>query len=75
MAQSMVSPLTGIFEEDNVIIDFGEHVGKSVLEVADTFPDYYERMIETKDENDCDFTIRRGFGKQYLLNMNLQLTQ
>ena len=36
-----VSPLTGIIEEDQVFLDFGEHEGKSVLEVADTLPDYY----------------------------------
>ena len=38
MAQKPVSPLTGIIEEDMVFIDFGEHEGKSVLEIADTCP-------------------------------------
>ena len=30
-----VSPLTGILAEDQVFIDFGEHEGKSVLEISD----------------------------------------
>ena len=32
MAQEQ-SPLTGIIEEDKVVIDFGEFEGKSVLEI------------------------------------------
>ena len=45
-----VSPLTGIIAEDMVVIDFGEHEGKSVLEVADTLPDFYHHLIEQKEE-------------------------
>ena len=47
--QQPVSPITGIIEEDQVFIDFGEHEGKSILEVADTLPDYYNFcLIEKK---------------------------
>lgn len=69
MAQSPVSPLTGIFEEDRVILDFGEYEGKSVLEVACCFPDYYELLIERKE--DSEFFIRRGKDKDYRLYMNI----
>lgn len=75
MAQPELSPLTGIFEEDKVIIDFGEHEGKSVLELADTEPSYYETLIGAKQEGDSDFAIRRGFGKQYYLTMTVETKQ
>ena len=48
MSTQEVSPLTGILAEDQVFIDFGEHEGKSILEVADTLPDYYDFLIEKK---------------------------
>jgi hypothetical protein len=60
-----VSPLTGILAEDQVFIDFGEHEGKSILEVADTLPDYYDFLIEKKDDGNC--TIRRSKDKIYRL--------
>ncbi|MBF0298354.1 MAG: hypothetical protein HQK51_06515 [Oligoflexia bacterium] len=68
MAQKMISPLTGILEEDKVYIDFGEHEGKSVLEIADTCPDFYDYMINVKE--DGNFVIRRGKDKLYRLYIN-----
>ncbi|MBF0360379.1 MAG: hypothetical protein HQK49_05170 [Oligoflexia bacterium] len=68
MAQKMISPLTGILEEDKVYIDFGEHEGKSVLEIADTFPEFYDYMISVKE--DGNFVIRRGKDKLYRLYIN-----
>jgi hypothetical protein len=65
MATFDVSPLTGIIEEDKVFIDFGEHEGKSVLEVADTLPDYYHYLLESKDLGRC--TIRRSKDKCFRL--------
>ena len=47
--QQPVSPITGIIEEDQVFIDFGEHEGKSILEVADTLPDYYNFLLDRKE--------------------------
>ena len=55
--QQEVSPLTGIIAEDLVVIDFGEHEGKSVLEIADTEPDFYEYLINQREEG--NFSIRR----------------
>lgn len=66
MAQPQnVSPLTGIIAEENVFVDFGEHEGKSVLEVQDTLPDYYDFLIEKKDTGHC--TIRRNKDKSFRL--------
>jgi len=70
MAQD-ISPITGIIEEDKVYIDFGEHEGKSVLEVADTMPDFYEYLIESKDSGNC--TIRRSKDKLYRLYVTSSL--
>ncbi len=64
MAQE-ISPLTGIIEEDKVFVDFGEHEGKSILQVADDLPEYYEFLIEKKNEGNC--TIRRSKDKCFRL--------
>ncbi len=64
MAQ-MQSPLTGIIEEDKVVIDFGEFEGKSVLEIADTKPEYYEFLMTQKESG--NFAIRRTKDKIYRL--------
>lgn len=65
MAAIDTSPLTGILEEDKVFIDFGEHEGKSVLEVADTFPEFYSYLLEQKESGFC--TIRRSKDKLFRL--------
>ena len=65
MSTQEVSPLTGILEEDQVFIDFGEHEGKSILEVADTLPDYYDFLLERKENGNC--TIRRSKDKIFKL--------
>lgn len=71
MAVQEVSPITGIIEEDQVFIDFGEHEGKSILEVADTLPDYYDYLIERKTEGQC--TIRRTREKIFRLYVSRTL--
>lgn len=65
MAQQEVSPLTGILEEDRVYVDFGEHEGKSILEVADTLPDFYDFLIDKKNDGKC--AIRRSKDKCFRL--------
>ncbi len=64
MAQEQ-SPLTGIIEEDKVVIDFGEFEGKSVLEIADTKPEYYQFLVEQKESG--NFAIRRTKDKIFRL--------
>lgn len=65
MASTDISPLTGIIAEEQVFLDFGEHEGKSVLEIADTLPDFYEYLIESKEDGKC--TIRRSKDKIFRL--------
>lgn len=63
--QIPVSPVTGIIAEENVFIDFGEHEGKSILEIQDTLPDYYDYLINKREEGIC--TIRRNQDKSFRL--------
>ncbi len=65
MATTDISPLTGIIAEELVYVDFGEHEGKSVLEIADTMPDFYEFLLESKEGGKC--TIRRSKDKSFRL--------
>ncbi|ATH08484.1 hypothetical protein BIY24_11145 [Halobacteriovorax marinus] len=60
-----ISPVTGIIDECQVVIDFGEHEGKSVLEVADEIPDFYDFLIESREKGSC--TIRRSKDKCFRL--------
>jgi len=65
MATADVSPITGIIAEDLVYVDFGEHEGKSVLEIADTLPEFYDFLVESKDGGKC--IIRRSKDKSFRL--------
>jgi hypothetical protein len=68
--QQEISPLTGIIAEEAVVIDFGEHEGKSVLEIADTNPDYYNFLIDQRE--DGNFSIRRTKDKIFRLYVHNQ---
>lgn len=59
------SPITGILKEEQVFIDFGEHEGKSVLEVSDTHPDFYKYLMDQKENG--NFSIRRSKDKSFRL--------
>ena len=59
------SPLTGIIAEEAVVIDFGEHEGKSVLEVSDTHPGYYSYLVEQREKG--NFAIKRTKDKIFRL--------
>lgn len=65
---SIGSPLTGIIEESNVIIDFGQFEGQSVSELKAADPELYEQLIREK-ENDL-IAIRRNKDKTFHLYMN-----
>ncbi len=65
MAFQETSPITGIIAEERVFIDFGEHEGKSLLEVQDTLPDFYQFLIERKEDGSC--TMRRAKDKSFRL--------
>jgi len=62
-----ISPITGIIAEDQVFLDFGEHEGKSVLEICDTEPEFYDFLINQKTSGLC--RIKRNSNKIFTLFM------
>jgi hypothetical protein len=48
MNQQPNSPVTGIIDEANVVIDYGEYQGRTVKEVQELDPDFYDSLIEQK---------------------------
>ncbi len=65
---SNTSPVTGIIDEHLVIIDFGKYEGKSIQEVAELDPVFYEKLA-TEKENGV-FAIRRHRDKTFRLYIN-----
>lgn len=68
MSQSNTSRVTGILDEQLVIIDFGKHEGKSVLEIASLDPLFYEKLASEKETG--IFSIRRHRDKTFRLYVN-----
>lgn len=68
MAYHETSRLTGIIAEESVFIDFGEHEGKSILEVSDTHPSYYDFLITQREKG--NFAIKRNKHKMFRLYCN-----
>jgi hypothetical protein len=65
MAKQDLSPLTGVLAEDRVVIDFGEHTGKSVLQLNVDEHEYYDYLLEQKQEG--NFFIKRNKDKIFRL--------
>jgi hypothetical protein len=65
VASKEVSPLTGILSEESVVIDFGEHEGKSVLQINDENPEFYSFLVEQREVG--NFIIRRSKDKVFRL--------
>lgn len=62
------SPVTGIIDEQNVIIDFGKYEGKTVKEIAALDPDFYQRLVSERENG--IFAIRRHRDKSFRLYVN-----
>ena len=58
---STMSPLTGVIEESEVIIDFGQYEGHSVSEIKNTDPDLYQQLVQAKERD--NIAIRRNRDK------------
>jgi broad specificity phosphatase PhoE len=67
MSQNL-SPVTGVIDENLVIVDFGKYEGKTVQEVAELDPAFYDRLA-TEKENGV-FAIRRQKDKTFRLYIN-----
>ena len=70
-AQIIQSPLTGVLAEDTVVIDFGEHEGKSVLQVNDENPEFYTFLLSQKELGNS--MIKRTKDKIFRLYVNSPL--
>lgn len=68
MSASTNSPVTGVIDENMVVIDFGKYEGKTVEEIAGIDPIFYERLA-TEKENGV-FAIRRHKDKTFRLYIN-----
>jgi hypothetical protein len=68
MSQNHMSPITGIIDESQVIIDFGKHEGITVRELQVTDPDFYATLAGEKGEG--VFAIRRHRDKTFRLYLN-----
>lgn len=62
------SPVTGVIDEGLVVIDFGKHEGKTVEQIADLDPAFYERLATEKESG--VFAIRRHKDKTFRLYIN-----
>ena len=62
------SPVTGIIDEKNVIIDFGKYEGKSVQEVSELDRTFYEKLANERENG--VFAIRRHRDKTFRLYIN-----
>lgn len=62
------SPVTGIIEENRVVLDFGKYEGKTVHEIAELDPEFYQKLA-TEKENGV-FAIRRQKDKTFRLYIN-----
>ena len=65
---SQGSPVTGVIDEELVIIDFGKYEGKSVLEIAELDPAFYTKLANEKENG--VFAIRRHRDKTFRLYIN-----
>ena len=65
---SQGSPVTGIIDEKQVILDFGKYEGKNVQEVAELDPAFYDRLAAEKENG--VFAIRRHRDKTFRLYIN-----
>lgn len=62
------SPITGIIDENQVVLDFGKYEGKTVLEIAELDPEFYQRLVAEKENG--VFAIRRHRDKTFRLYIN-----
>lgn len=65
---STMSPLTGVIEETDVIVDFGQYEGHSVSAVKAADPELYQQLVQEKEHD--NIAIRRNKDKSFRLYMN-----
>lgn len=62
------SPVTGIIDEKQVIIDFGKYEGRTVSDISEIDRVFYDQLAAERDLG--SFAIRRHKDKSFRLYMN-----
>jgi broad specificity phosphatase PhoE len=62
------SPVTGIIDEQLVVIDFGKYEGRTVQEIAEIDRAFYDKLASEKENG--VFAIRRHRDKTFRLYIN-----
>lgn len=62
------SPVTGIIDEQLVVIDFGKYEGKTIHEISELDPSFYDRLAAERENG--IFAIRRHRDKTFRLYIN-----
>lgn len=62
------SPLTGIIDEKDVILEFGEFEGESVDNIHRNNPELYEQLVQEKEQD--NIAIRRHRDRTFRLYQN-----
>jgi hypothetical protein len=68
MSQSQSSPITGIIDESQVIIDFGKHEGVTVKDLQLVDPGFY--AVLAGEPAASQISIRRHRDKTFRLYLN-----
>jgi len=63
-----VSPITGVIDEENVVLDFGKYEGKTIKTIAEVDPEFYSKLVTQKESG--AFAIRRHRDKTFRLYVN-----
>lgn len=65
---SSPSPITGVIDEELVIIDFGKYEGRNVKDIAEVDPEFYQKLVSEKENG--AYAIRRHRDKSFRLYIN-----
>lgn len=62
------SPVTGVIDEELVIIDFGKYEGQNIKDISERDPEFYQKLVAEKENG--AYAIRRNRDKTFRLYIN-----
>ncbi|NUM88122.1 MAG: hypothetical protein HUU37_02865 [Bdellovibrionales bacterium] len=68
-----ISPLTGVIDENMVVVEFGQYEGHTVSQIKEIDPELYQQLVQEKEQDHV--AIRRNRDKSYRLYMNPLLSK
>jgi len=63
---SDISPITGVIDETSVLMDFGEYAGRTIRDIAELDPDFYQNLVQEQELG--RYSIRRHPDKTFRLS-------